>query len=335
MKIANRTIGGSEPPYIIAEISGNHAGSLDNAIKLMRAAHRAGADAVKTQCYEPDTITLNCNRLGFIMQDGLWKGQTLYDIYKKAHTPFSWHNELYRIAHNEGITIFSSIFDRSSVDLLQHLKCPAFKVASFEIVDTPLIEYAHSTGKPLIISTGMASDTEIKEANVASGGNAAFLHCTSEYPGTIESSDLDRISRLMGLLDFKNPVGISDHTATPAWVVPVMATAFGASIIEKHIKLADVPSEDDSFSLTPEEFAFMASCVRRAYQAIRPCEGQGGASRQARRSLYAVKDIKKDEIYTKNNIRSIRPGWGLPPKMYPKLLGMKANKTYKRGDPLS
>src|ERR1035437_3252384 len=255
MKIGNREIGGNEPPYCIAEISGNHCGEIKNAIELIKQAKIAGADAVKTQCYEPDTLTLNIKKPDFIVQDGLWKGRTLWDLYSKACTPFSWHKELYHVAKEEGIPIFSSVFDRSGVDLLESLECPCYKIASFEIVDLPLIEYAAATEKPLIISTGLAKDSEILEANEASRGRAAFLHCTSDYPGNIETADLGRMTHIDILLGFKNPVGISDHTT--GTIVPIMATTLRAAIIEKHLMLDNTKSEDDSFSLTRGMFTVM------------------------------------------------------------------------------
>ncbi len=332
MDIGGRIIGGYMPPYIVAEISCNHCGSIDRAKRLIAAAKKAGADAVKTQCYDPDTITLDINRPDFIVQGGLWQGRTLYELYGKAHTPLGWHQELYRTAQDEGIPIFSSVFDRTSVDLLEHLGCPAYKIASFEVVDTPLIEYVAKTGKPMIISTGMATDKEILDANVASNRKAAFLHCTSEYPGTVEYASLDRISHIDQLLEFHSPVGISDHTAGTA--VPIAATALRASIIEKHIKLASGPkSEDSLFSLDPEEFREMTDIVRVMHGAmiIRPSNGE---SRQMRRSLYVVKDIEAGESFTHDNVRSIRPGYGAPPKMLHRMIGQKAGKPYHKGDRL-
>lgn len=334
MKIAERQIGGVNPPYIIAEISGNHCGSLDNAKRLIRAAKRAGADAVKTQCYEPDTITLDCNKLDFIVQDGLWKGRTLYDLYKSAHTPFAWHKELFKVARGEGITIFSSVFDRTSVDLLESLGCPAYKIASFEVVDLPLIEYTAKTGKPVIISTGLASDKEVLEANEAAGFKAAFLHCTSEYPGTIEHADLTRMGRLDHLLAFQNAIGISDHTPSPI-AVPVAAAALRATIIEKHLKLDSESSEDDAFSVNPVMFKIMVDNVREIHEGMKQREPSLNGSRQFRRSLYVVEDIKEGEPITESNVRSIRPGYGMAPKNLVRMLGKKARKDYRKGDPLS
>jgi N-acetylneuraminate synthase len=338
MKINGRTIGGVEPPYIVAEISGNHCGKLENAKRLIKAAKRAGANAVKTQCYEPDTITLNCNKLDFIVQDGLWRGKTLYDLYTATHTPFAWHKDLYSLAKDEDITIFSSVFDKSSIDYLESLDCPAYKIASFEIIDLPLIEYAAQTGKPLIISTGLAKNSEITEANQASGEKAAFLHCTSEYPGTVENADLSRMSHLDNLLGMNNPIGISDHTIGN--LIPIAATALKATIIEKHLKLAFheggfTKSEDDTFSMEPLAFKAMIECTQQVHEAIKRHSAINGVNKQFRRSLYVVADIKEGESFTTENVRSIRPGFGASPSMLPRFLGKKARKDFRRGDPLT
>lgn len=333
MEIAGRKISMHEPPFIVAECSGNHCGSLERAKRLIAAAKKIGADAVKTQCYEPDTLTLNINRSDFIVQNGLWKGRTLYDLYSKAHTPMEWHRTLYATAQNEGIAIFSSVFDRSGVDLLESLGCPAYKIASFEVVDIPLIEYAASKSKPMIISTGLASEREILDANLASNKGAAFLHCTSEYPGTVEHANLSHIHWLDKLLGFNNQIGLSDHT--PGYAVPIAATALRVAIIEKHLKLEHGPeSEDSDFSLTPDTFSAMVVAIRQTYEAMQERPITAG-SRQFRRSLYAVENIAEGEEFTINNIRSIRPGYGLPPKMLPKILGQKAVKDYRRGDRLT
>lgn len=331
MKIADRKISIAEPPYIIAEISGNHLGSLDNAIKLIRYAKRAGANAVKTQCYEADSLTLNVNKTDFIIQNGLWRGQTLHQLYSKTQTPMAWQKELYSAARDENITIFSSVFDNAAVDLLERLGAPAYKIASFEIVDIPLIQHVASTGKPIIISTGGASDGEITAANDASNWKAAFLHCTSEYPAKVENANLGRMSDIAMLLGLKNEVGISDHTLGD--YVPVMATAIGASIIEKHLKLPTGESEDSSFSLTPNEFTAMCARVRQAYAAVR-YKSEPTIPKQFRRSLYAVMDIAEGDKFTKLNVRSIRPGYGAPPEYLSRILGKPAKRAYRRGDPI-
>lgn len=338
MIIANRKIGSTATvPYIIAEISGNHGGSFKKAKELISAAKWAGADAVKTQCYEPDTITLDCSTPDFIMQDGLWRGKKLHDLYEEAHTPFAWHRDLYNFARDCGITIFSSVFDKSSVDLCEGLGAPAYKIASFEIVDIPLIEYVASTGKPIIMSTGMASADEIEDAVLAATTvdtehYPALLHCTSEYPGTVEHASLNSIFHLQNTFPM-HVSGLSDHTEDS--LAAVLATAMGIGIIEKHLKLEDTTSEDDSFSLTPEEFSNMVNDVRQAHEAMLIRQRSVNPSRQARRSLYAVKEIKKGDVFTEDNIRSIRPGYGLPPKDLPKLLGTKAKRAFRRGERLT
>lgn len=337
MKIADRIIGGVNPPYIVAEISGNHCGSLVAAKQLVKAAKRAGAHAVKTQCYEPDTITLDCRKPDFIVQGGLWQGMTLHELYGRAHTPFKWHKELFKVAKDEDITIFSSVFDKSSIDFLETLGCPAYKIASFEIVDIPLIEYAASTGKPLIISTGLASDMEVKEANEASGGSACFLHCTSDYPGTVEHANLARIGHLDDLLGSNNPIGISDHTLSS--IVPIAATTMRARVIEKHLRLdlneEGTKSEDYEFSLNPTMFKIMVESALQTHEAMQVRTPEKSPSRQFRRSLYVVKDIKKGDLFTEENIRSVRPGYGLPPKRLKSVLGRRANRDFRRGDPLT
>lgn len=333
MKIAGREIVATERPYIVAEISGNHMGSLDLAKRLIRLAKQSGADAVKTQCYEPDTITLDINKPDFIVQEGLWRGRKLYDLYKEAHTPFAWHKELYQVARDEGITIFSSVFDKSSVDLLERLGCPAYKIASFEITDTPLIQYAAQTNKPLIISTGLANDREVLEADAASDFKAAFLHCTSDYPATVERANLGRMRDLDKLLGYKSPIGISDHTISLA--IPVAATVLKGTIIEKHLRDNDPGSEDDAFSLRPREFSEMVTTVAEVFMAISKVPKEyTSAPRQLRRSIYVVQDIKAGEKFSEKNIRSIRPAYGLAPKKLHDVLGRVAKRDYRRGDPL-
>jgi pseudaminic acid synthase len=333
MIIDGREIKGGLPPYCIAEASGNHGGHLDNAISLIEAAKWVGADAVKFQAYTPDTITLDCNKPDFIVQDGLWKGRNLYDLYKKTHTPFEWFPKLFKHAKKVGITLFASVFDRSSVDMLRKLDCPAYKIASMEIGDIPLIQYAALSNKPMIISTGMADFTEIKAASEACDStNVAFLHCTSEYPGTVEYADLARMLVMKVLLGGGDAlVGVSDHTPSPA-IVPIAATALGAAIIEKHLMLEGTATEDREFSLTPDEFRVMVGSTKMAHEAVRLRDFASNPSRQMKRSLYAVADIRKGETFSEDNIRSIRPGYGLSPKHLPRLLGKKADQNYRKGD---
>lgn len=333
MKIGPREINSDKPPYVIAEISGNHGGSIKKAKSLILAAKRAGADAVKTQCYTADTITLNIKKADFIIQSGLWKGRTLHELYTAACTPLEWHKELYRVANDLGITIFSSVFDYSSIDLLESLGCPAYKIASMEIVDTPLIKRAASTGKPIIVSTGMAAPEEVRDADYAVGENqGAFLHCTSEYPATPERAGLLAMLDLKAVLPHRQ-IGLSDHT--PGSLIPIAATSLGATIIEKHLKLEDGDkTEDAEFSLSEDQFKWMVEDVRLTYQAlqIREEDHKGNPSRQLRRSLYAIADIDEGETFTEQNIRSIRPGYGLPPRKLPGLLGKKSRQKYRRGD---
>ncbi len=332
MIIDGREIKAGLAPYIIAEASCNHGGLVDNACSLIDAAKYAGADAVKFQAYTPDTITLNCNKPDFIIQEGLWKGRNLYELYTQTHTPFEWFPKLFKHAKKVGITIFASAFDKSSVDMLAELDCPAYKIASMEIVDTPLIRYAASKNKPMIISTGMADIRDIKAAREACDNtNVAFLHCTSEYPGTIEWADLGRMLIIKMLLGEGAVVGVSDHTPG-ATIVPIAATALHAAIIEKHICLDDVETEDALFSLRPEAFKTMVDVTKYTSEAIRLRDFASNPSRQLKRSLYAVADIKKGEIFTENNIRSIRPGYGISPRSLPRLLGKKADQNYRMGD---
>lgn len=331
MKISEFELGGKSRPYIVAEISGNHGGDIKNAIRLIKEAKAAGADAVKTQCYSPDSMTLNCNKIDFIVQDGVWAGRSLYELYTSACTPPEWHETLYQVAADEGITIFSSVFDVHDLDLLEKLGCPAYKIASFEIVDLALISEVASVGKPMVISTGLANSKEVVDASECLGATeACFLHCTANYPATIEEAGLDRIGGLNVLLDFKYPIGISDHTDD--LMVPIAATAKRAAIIEKHLKMEDVASEDAAFSLSPEDFATMVEAVHLVHSGLRYEQPSRGYLHQFRRSLYAVEDIPEGQPITIGNVRSIRPGYGLPPKVLGDILGTHAKRAYKRGD---
>jgi pseudaminic acid synthase len=335
MKIDGGIISDEEAPYVIAEIGASHQGNLDIAIALIAYAAKAGADAVKLQCYTPDTITLDCDNEDFIIKDGPWRGRKLYELYSHAHTPWEWFPELFAAAEGCGITIFSSVFDKTSVDFLEKLGCPAYKIASMEIVDIPLIQYVLTTDKPLIISTGMATGDEISDAaDWCNQSGLALLHCVSGYPTEVRNTNLG------ALIDLKNSyscqVGISDHS--PGWEVPVAATALGATIIEKHIKLyGDNSSEDAGFAIDPGEFEKMCSAVKNIWMAINMSYGERGeeSSRQLRRSLYVVEDMRAGEVFTESNVRSIRPAYGLPPKELPKVLGYEAARDIKRGTALS
>lgn len=338
-EIAGRRVGPDAPPYIIAEMSGNHNGDLARALALIDAAKAAGADAVKIQTYTADTITIDHDGPGFTIDGGLWKGRTLHDLYTEAHTPWDWHPAMFEHAARIGVTLFSSPFDPTAVDLLDRLGAPAFKIASFEIIDLPLIRYAAAKGKPMIISTGLASLGEIAEAVAAVrdvGPNPILLlHCTSGYPTPPEDCDLRTIPHLAEA--FGCLVGLSDHTHGLA--APVAATALGAVAIEKHFTLKRADGGVDSeFSLEAEELTGMVTATRTAWAALgavdyqlKPSEGRG---RDFRRSLYVVADVAPGEILSAANVRSIRPGFGMLPKYLPEVLGKPAARALKRGEPL-
>jgi pseudaminic acid synthase len=340
ISIKGRRIAKDEPPYIVAEISANHNGSIETARKIIKVAKQCGADAVKLQTYRPDTITIDCDREEFRIKGGLWDGRTLYELYQQAHTPWEWHSPLFEYARKLGITIFSSPFDNTAVDLLEDLNAPAYKIASFELVDLPLIKYVASTGKPMMLSTGMANVEEIQEAIVATreGGckELAILHCVSGYPAPAKDYNLrvipDMIQRF-GLV-----TGLSDHTLDNT--TAITSIAMGVSIIEKHFSLnRKGGGPDDSFSLEPEGLKQLCENTRIAWESL----GQVNYKRKTsenenikfRRSLYAVQDIRAGEIITNENVKSIRPGFGLPPKFYEQVLGCTVNRNIKRGMPLS
>jgi N-acetylneuraminate synthase len=341
MRIGDRTIGAGSPTYIIAELSANHGQDFDQAVRLVRAAKEAGADAVKLQTYTADTLTIRSDRPEFRVGGGtLWDGRTLYDLYCEAYTPWDWQPRLKVLADQIGIDLFSTPFDPSAVAFLEGMKVPAYKVASFELVDLPLVEQIARTGKPMILSTGMASLAEITEAaEVARRAGAAaiaLLKCTSAYPAPPEEINLRTIAHLSEAFDV--PAGLSDHTLGIA--VPVAAVALGASIVEKHFTLSRaVPGPDSAFSLEPGEFKTMVEAIRTAEKALgRIHYGLGSkeeASRVFRRSLFVVKDVKAGELFTTENVRSIRPGHGLAPKYLPEVLGRAATADISRGTPLS
>jgi pseudaminic acid synthase len=318
LNIAGREIGVHQPPYIVAEISGNHCGDIKKAEELIFFASQCGADAVKLQAYTPDTITLDSQKDDFIIKDGPWKGQRLYDLYSRTHTPFEWFPRLFEVAAGVDITIFASVFDETSVDMLHELDCPAYKIASMEITDIPLIEYAAATEKPVIISTGMANASEIAEAEDACLDEPLLLHCVSAYPARVEDAKLYQL---------RPGWGVSDHST--GIEVPIAATAMGAVLIEKHLCLDEGDSEDLAFSLRPYEFRSMVMAVQNIWKSLHPRPGHHRKdtekeSRQFRRSLYAVADIKKGESFTDANVRSIRPSYGLPPKMLSYVLQHRA-----------
>lgn len=341
MDIAGRNIGKGQPVYIIAEISANHNQSYDEAVKLIHAAKNAGADAVKLQTYTPDTITLDCQSELFRIGKGtLWEGRFLYDLYGEAYTPWEWHAGLFQEARKLDMDIFSTAFDPSAVDFLEELSVPVHKVASFEIVDIPLIEKMADTGKPLIISTGMATLAEIEEAVQAARGagakKIALLKCTSAYPAPVEEMNLRTIPHLSEA--FNVPVGLSDHTLGTE--VPVAAVCMGACIIEKHFTISRTKSGlDSAFSLEPHEFKSMVKAIRMAEKALGKVHygvsEREVESRVLRKSLFIAEDVKKGEIFTQENVRSIRPGYGLHPRCLKEVLGRRAAYDLKKGTPLT
>lgn len=340
IEIAGRRIAADQPPYIIAELSANHNGKLETALKIIEEAKKAGADAVKLQTYTADTITLNCNSEDFQIHGGLWDGKTLYELYQEAHMPWEWHKPLFEHARKLGIPIFSSPFDNTAVDLLEDLNAPAYKIASFEAIDLPLIRYVASTGKPMIISTGMTNEEEVKEAIEAAvdGGcrELAILHCVSGYPAPADEYNLRTIPAMIerhGLV-----TGLSDHTLDNT--TAITSIALGASIVEKHFTLdRKGGGPDDSFSLEPADMKALCHQAKTAWAALgevktgRSESEKGNA--QFRRSLYVCKPIKDGEPVTRENIKSIRPGFGLPPKCLDKVIGYRACKDLYPGDALN
>lgn len=334
--IAERRIAADEPPYIIAELSANHNGELETALRIIEEAKKSGADAVKLQTYTADTITLNSDADEFRIKGGLWDGRTLYDLYQEAHMPWDWHKPLFDHARNLGITIFSSPFDNTAVDLLEDLNAPAYKIASFEAVDLPLIKYVASTGKPMIISTGMADAEEIAEAIEAAreGGckELAILHCVSGYPAPAADYNLRTITDMVKR--FGLVTGLSDHTLDNT--TAITSVALGASIIEKHFTLdRSGGGPDDSFSLEPAELTALCRDSKTAWQALgsvnygRKSSEQGNA--QFRRSLYFVKDMKAGDVITEDAVRSVRPGFGLAPKYFEGVIGKRLTKDVSFG----
>lgn len=339
LTIAGRPIGSGHPPYVIAELSANHNGSLDAALKLIDEAKACGADAVKIQTYRADTITIDCDGDEFRIEAGLWAGRRLYDLYQEAHTPWEWHAELFSHAARSGITLFSSPFDKTAVDLLEQLNAPAYKIASFEAIDLPLIRYVAQTGKPMIISTGMADADEIGEAIAAArdGGcrELAVLHCVSGYPAPAADYNLRTLpdmSERFGVI-----TGLSDHTLDNA--TAIASVALGAAIIEKHFTLDRTGGgPDDSFSLQPEELRVLCTSVRTAWEALGQVDYGRKSSEQGnvkfRRSLYFVEDMKAGEIISEHHVRSIRPGYGMAPKHLPSLMGKRVSEAVTRGTPV-
>ena len=341
MKIGNREIGGDHSVFIIAELSANHNGSLDVAIDTIKAAKRTGADAIKLQTYTADTMTIDAKTPDFLLSQGtIWDGKYLHDLYKEAYTPWEWHEQLFKAAEEEGLICFSSPFDATAIDLLEKLDAPAYKIASFEITDIPLIELVASKGKPVIISTGIAGKEDIELALEAchrmGNKDVALLKCTSSYPAPIEEANMVMVKDLAER--FEVITGLSDHTMGDT--VPVVATCFGAKIIEKHFILdKSIGGPDASFSMDEAEFTAMVNAVRDAEKAIGVVDysltEKQKKGRDFSRSLYVVEDIKEGEKITKENVKSIRPGFGLHPKYYSQIQGKKALNSLEKGTRLS
>jgi N-acetylneuraminate synthase len=339
-EIAGRKIGPDYSPYVIAELSANHNGEIENAFRLIKIAKDAGADALKLQTYTPDTMTLKSDLPDFQINDGPWEGRNLYELYEWAHTPWAWHEKLFEYAKGLGITIFSTPFDNTAVDFLEDLNAPAYKIASFEAVDLPLIKYVARTGKPMIISTGMANLEEIDEAIEAArdGGckQLAILHCVSGYPAPVEDYNLRTILDMrerFGLV-----TGLSDHTLDNT--TAIASIALGASIVEKHFTLdRSGGGPDDSFSLEPHDLAALCTGAKTAWRALGQVNYDRKESEKGnlkfRRSLYVVKDIKNGEVLTKANVRSIRPGYGMAPKYFEDVLGKAVKHDCDAGTRLS
>jgi pseudaminic acid synthase len=338
MKIGNIEIGSKANVFIIAELSANHNGSLETALETIRAAKRAGANAIKLQTYTADTMTIDSDKEDFVINSGtIWDGQNLYKLYQEAYTPWEWHETLFKAAKDEGLICFSSPFDKTAVDLLEGLNTPAYKIASFEITDIPLIEYVASKGKPIILSTGIATTDDIELALDAcrrmGNNDIALLKCTSSYPAPIEEANMCMVKDLAeryGVIS-----GLSDHTIGNT--VPIVATCFGAKIIEKHFILdRSIGGPDASFSMNEEEFTAMVKAVREAEKAIGVVDytltDKQIKGRDFSRSLYVVQDINKGELITEENVRSIRPGFGMHPKFYSEVLGNHAVKDLEKGD---
>lgn len=340
IRIKNRDIGNYIPVYVVAELSANHNHNFEQAVRLIQMAKDAGADAVKVQTYTPDTITIKSSKFEFQLNgETLWDNQTLYELYTKAYMPWEWQPRLKEIADGLDLDFFSTAFDPTAVDFLEKMDVPVHKIASFEIVDIPLIEKAAGTGKPLIISTGMASLSEIEEAVAAARNTGAtqiaLLKCTSAYPAPPEEMNLRTIPHLADT--FGVPVGLSDHTLGIA--VPVAAAALGACIIEKHFTLSrSIPGPDSAFSLEPHEFKMMVDAVRTTEKALGRVH-YGVSERESkslafRRSLFVVEDMSKGDLFTEKNVRSIRPGYGLHPRHLKDIFGKRAAEDIERGTPL-
>lgn len=326
--------------FIIAELSANHNGSKQTALDSIRAAKCAGADAIKIQTYTADTLTLNCNKLDFRVGKGLWEGETFYSLYQKAYTPWEWHEEIFRVAREEGLVCFSTPFDKTAVDLLEDLNNPIYKIASFEITDIPLIKYIASKHKPIILSTGIAMEEDIQLAldTIRAEGNndITLLKCTSAYPAPIEDANLLTIPDMKQRFGVK--IGLSDHTEGS--VVPMAAVALGAEVVEKHFIIdRSIGGPDSAFSMEAPEFKAMVDCIRQVEKALGevkyPTDPSKIKGREFCRSLYVALPMKKGDVITEKNVRSVRPGYGMHPKFLPELIGRKVNRDLALGDRMS
>jgi pseudaminic acid synthase len=340
IEIGNRVVGAGHPTYVIAELSANHGQHFDRAVEIIRAAKHAGADAIKLQTYTPDTMTIACNRPEFLIKGTLWQGRNLHELYREAYTPWDWQPRLREKALELGIELFSTPFDETAVEFLESMSVPAYKLASFELVDLPLIQRMAATGKPLIMSTGMATLDEIEEAvqtaRQSGATQVALLKCTSAYPAPPEEMNLRTIPELSRR--FGVPAGLSDHTQGIA--VPVAAVTLGARIIEKHITLSRTePGPDSAFSLEPDEFKAMVDAIRVAEKALGDVyfgfSAHEASSRSFRRSLFVVEDIQRGSTFTPQNVRAIRPGYGLHTRHLHEVLGRRAACDIERGTPLN
>jgi len=326
--------------FIIAEMSANHNQHLDIALDTIRAAKKAGADAVKIQTYTADTLTLDCRKPDFVLGKGLWEGESFYSLYQKAYTPWEWHEEIFRVAREEGITCFSTPFDKTAVDLLERLNNPIYKIASFEITDIPLIKYIASKQKPIILSTGIAMEEDIRLAldTIYAEGNkdVTLLKCTSAYPAQLEDANLLTIPDMKKRFGVK--VGLSDHS--PGSTVPMAAVALGAEVVEKHFIIdRSIGGPDSAFSMNAEEFALMVKEVRDVEKTLGtvyyPTDPSKIKGREFSRSLYVARDMKAGDVITEKNVRSVRPGFGAHPKHLPEILGKTVNQDLEKGDRFS
>ena len=340
IEIEGKKIGNKQKPYIVAELSANHNGSLQAALDTIKEAKKCGADAIKIQTYDADSMTIDCDKKDFFIKGGLWDGHKLYDLYNKAETPFEWHKEIFKFARKIGITIFSTPFDERGVDLLAKLDAPAYKIASFELCDLPLIKYVAQQKKPIIMSSGISSKEEIADALEIAKSNGCndivLLHCVSSYPAPINEANLLQIKELSDY--FKVPVGLSDHTL--GTTVSLASVALGACLIEKHFILnKKIKSPDSEFSITPSELKYLCKESFLSWQSLGKATYKKQKSEEKnivfKRSIYFIRDLPKGHVITNQDIKRIRPGMGLPPKFFDQIIGKKIIKSVERGQPTS